>query len=77
MPARRGSVYTCQSGKGQPGGVSMLLTPGGWRSNTGLAVDQGGAVWHPPPDGAVQRRRGGAEPLAALAASLFGLSPDS
>lgn len=43
--------------QGQPGGVSMLSTPGG----------------------AVQRQGhgGGAEPLAALAASLFGLSPDS
>lgn len=30
--------------QGQPGGVSMLPTPGGWRSGTGPAVNQGGAV---------------------------------
>jgi hypothetical protein len=34
------------------------------------------AIWHPPPGRAVQQR-GSAEPLAALAAALFGLSPDS
>ena len=28
--------------QGQPGGVSMLLTPGGWRSGTGSAVRAGG-----------------------------------
>lgn len=52
----------------QPGGVSMFPTPGGWRSGTlhpaGQSGGRGGAA-------------GGAEPLAATAASLFGLSPDS
>lgn len=43
----------------------------GWRSGTGSA-------WHTPPGGAVQQQgHGGAEPLTATAASLFGLSPDS
>lgn len=36
-----------------------------------------GSTWHPLPGGAVQRQGRGAEPLAALAATLFGLSPDS
>ena len=67
--------------EGQPGGVSMLPAPGGLRSGTGSAVNQGGAAsWHTTPGGAVQRQgagAGGAEPLAAPAASLFGLSPDS
>ena len=65
----------------QPGGVSMLPTPGGWRSGTGSAVNQGGGSvlalstrWSSP---AARGAAGGAEPLAALAASLFGLSPDS
>ena len=36
-------------------------------------------AWHPPHGRTVQQRdaAGGAEPLAALAAALFGLSPDS
>lgn len=44
-----------------------------------LCQRSGRAGWHPLPGGAVQWRggAGGAEPLAALAASLFGLSPDS
>lgn len=60
------------------GGVSILPTPGGLRSGTGSAVRAyrltlstrrgsqaaGGAA-------------GGAEPLAATAAALFGLPPDS
>lgn len=47
--------------RGQPGGVSMLPTPGGLQSGTGSTVNQGGAAsWHPPPGGAVQRQgRGG------------------
>lgn len=58
--------------QGQPGGVSIPPTPGGLRSCTGSAR-------HTPPGGAVQRQSaaGGAEPLAATAASFFGLSPDS
>lgn len=80
-PAEGVSVSACQSGNGQPGGVSMLPTSGGWRSGTGSAVSQGGAFILAP-----STRRGspaagagahGAEPLAAPAASLFGLSPDS
>lgn len=35
---RRVSVSTCT---GSPGGVSMLSTPGGWRSGTGSAVRAG------------------------------------
>ena len=43
----------------QPGGVSMLLTPGGLQSGTGQ--QSGRAGWHPLPGGAVQRQgRGGA-----------------
>lgn len=46
--------------QGQPGGVSILPTPGGWRSGTGSAVNQGGtASWHPPPGGAVQQQGNG------------------
>ena len=63
---------------GQPGGVSTLLAPGGLQSDTGSAVRAGGLVpvtrrSSPATGGAA----GGAEPLAALAASLFGLSPDN
>ena len=68
---------TSPPAQGQPGGVSMLPTLGGWRSGTGSAVKAA----HPPPGRAVQRQgggaAGGAEPLAASAAYLFGLSPDS
>ena len=64
--------------QGQPGGVSILPTPSGLQSGTGSAVRAG--ILAPstrrgsPAAGA---RRGGAEPLAATAAFLFGLSPDS
>ena len=53
--------------QGQPGGVSILPTPGGLQSGTGQQTGQssGGGV------------AGDAEPLAATAATLFGLSPDS
>lgn len=63
----------------QPGGVSMLPTPSGLQSGTGQQSGHTGSVWHPTPGWAVQQQSaaGGAEPLAALAASLFGLSPDS
>lgn len=46
------------------------LAPGQQSGRTG---------WHPLPGGQSSNRgaAGGAEPLAALAASLFGLSPDS
>ena len=60
--------------QGQPGGVSMLPTPGGWRSGIGSAVRAGGLA-HSIRRGSPAA--GGAEPLAASAASLFGLSPDS
>lgn len=42
MPAGAAYRKPCQ-----PGGVSILPTPGGWRSNTG-------STRHPPPGGAVQ-----------------------
>ena len=64
--------------RGQPGGVSMLPTPGGWRSGTGSAVRACSLApstrWNTPAAGGTA---GGAEPLAATAASLFGLSPDN
>ena len=56
----------------QPGGVSILPTPGGLQSDTGSAVRAGGLALSTR-----LGRAGGAEQLAALAASLFGLSPDS
>ena len=61
-----------------PAGSRYFLRP----AACSLAPGQrsGRAVWHPPPGEAVQRQggaAGGAEPLAATAASLFGLSPDS
>lgn len=64
--------------QGQPGGVSILPTPGGCRSGTGSAVRAGrsGAL-HPAGQSSSRGTAGGAEPLAATAASLFGLSPDS
>lgn len=57
----------------QPGGVipaACDLAPGQQSERTG---------WHPLPGGQSSNRgaAGGAEPLAALAVSLFGLSPDS
>jgi hypothetical protein len=49
----------------------MLPMPSGWRSGTGSAVS-------PAPSTRLgSLAAGGAEPLAATAASLFGLSPDS
>lgn len=78
MQARRGQ-HTCtrsdrwqaltllQPGKGQPGGGSALP---GIETGTGSTRGVSGMMFFP---GAA----GGAEPLAALAASLFGLSPDS
>lgn len=53
--------------QGQPGGVSMLPTPGGLQS---------GAL-HPAEQSSGRGAAGGAEPLVASATSLFGLSPDS
>lgn len=60
-----------------PAAVSMLSTPGGLRSGTGQQSERTG--WHPPLAGqsSSMGAAGGAEPLAACAASLFGLSPDS
>lgn len=49
-----------------------LCKPGGWRSGTG----QSGTL-HPAGQSSGQGAAGGAEPLATLAAALFGLSPDS
>ena len=64
--------------QGQPGGVSIPPTPGGLRSDTGSVIRAGDLApstrrGNPATGGAA----GGAEPLAATAASLFGLSPDS
>lgn len=39
----------------QPGGVSILPTPGGLQSGTGQQSRHTGSVWHPPPGGAVQQ----------------------
>lgn len=64
--------------QGQPGGVSMFPTPGGLRSGTGSAVRAGrSGTLHPAEQSISRGAAGGAEPLAASAASLFGLSPDS
>ena len=64
--------------QGQPGGVSMLPTPDGLQSGTGSAVRAGSlAPSTRRGSPAVGSRASGAEPLAALAAALFGLSPDS
>ena len=63
----------------QRGGVSMLPTPGGLQSGTGSA-DRAGRSGTLHPAGQSSSRggtAGGAEPLAATAASLFGLSPDN
>ena len=51
----------------QPGGVSMLPTPGGLQPGT----------LHPAGHSSGMGAAGGAEPLTASAASLFGLSPGS
>ena len=48
--------------------------PGGLRSGTG---QQSGRTLHPVGQSSDKSTAGGAEPLAATAASLFGLSPDS
>lgn len=59
---------------------SRPCQPDGLQSGTGQQSGRTGSAWHTPPGGAVQRQggvAGGAEPLAALAVSLFGLSPDS
>ena len=53
--------------QGQPGGVSMLPTPGGLQSGT----------LHPAGQSSSRGTAGGAEPLTATAVSFFGLSPDS
>ena len=59
----------------EPGGVSMLPTPGGLQSGTGQQ-----SARHPPPGGAVQQqraRRATRNHWRLVAASFFGLSPDS
>ena len=66
--------------QGQPGGVSMLLTPGGLRSGTGSTVRTHKASLAPstrrgsPTAGVRQTAR---NHWRLAAASLFGLSPDS
>lgn len=85
MPARRGQLLPCADRlqvltacqQYRPGGVSMLPTPGGLQSGTGSAVRAGDLA--PSTRRAVQQQgaAGGAEPLAAAVATLFGLSPDS
>lgn len=60
------------------GGVSMLSTPGGLQSGTGSAGRPDVlAPYTRRNTPAARGTAGGAEPLAAFAASLFGLSPDS
>ena len=52
--------------------------PGGWRSGTGSVIRAGrSGTLHPAGQSSDRGAAGGAEPLAAPAASLFGLSPDS
>lgn len=65
----RGSMpdYAAYHRPCQPGGVSMLPTPGGLQSGT----------LHPAGQSSGRGAAGGAEPLTAPAVSLFGLSPDS
>lgn len=73
-PAVCGSLASTAPGAPAEGSASPSAQgqPGGLRSGTGSAVRA-----HPPPGGTVQQQGRGAEPLAALAAALFGLSPDS
>lgn len=59
---------------GQPGGVSMLLTPGGLRSGTG---QQSGRTLHTAGQSSSMGAAGGRNHWRLAAASLFGLSPDS
>lgn len=63
----------------QPGGVSILPTPGGLRSGTGQQTGRTGSArpLHPAGQSSSRSATGGAEPLTAVAVSLFGLSPDS
>lgn len=66
-----GSVHpACIRCRGQTGGLSALPALSGLRSGTG---QQSGRTLHPAGQSSSER----AEPLAATAASLFGLSPDS
>ena len=64
---------TSPPAQGQPGGVSMLPTP--WHRVSGQGGHSG--TLHPAGQSSDRGTAGGAEPLAAPAASLFGLSPDS
>lgn len=59
----------------QPGGVSILPTPGGLRSGTGQQSGRSGSARRGQSNS--RGAASGAEPLAALAAAFFGLSPDS
>ena len=61
-----------------PAAVSMLPAPGGWMPGTGSSVRAHRlAPFTRRGSPAARSAAGGAEPLAALAAALFGLSPDS
>lgn len=89
MPAQQGQFPTsadlwqvltrCQqyrSGAPAEGSASPPVhgQPGGWRSGTG---QQSGRTLHPAVQSGSRSGAGSAEPLAATAASLFGLSPDN
>ena len=66
-PCAPAEVSASPPTQGQPGGVSILPTPGGLQSGTLHTAGQSSS----------RSTAGGAEPLAATAAALFGLSPDS
>lgn len=59
----------------QPGGVSILPTPGGLRSGTGQQSGRSGSARRGQSNS--RGAASGAEPLTATAAAFFGLSPDS
>lgn len=88
MPDSAAYRRPCQPGGSESPPVNLArVSPAGSRcflrpATGGLAPGQrsGRAVWHPPPGGGSPAAGGaavGAELLAATAASLFGLSPDS
>lgn len=68
------AVRTCYRSISSGAAHRRPCQPGGLRSGTG---QQSGRTLHPVGQSSDKSTAGGAEPLAATAASLFGLSPDS
>lgn len=64
------------SGLVHPACILCRGQPSGWRSGTGQQSGRTGLAWHTPPGGAVQQRAA-RNHWRLIAASLFGLSPDS